>query len=92
MFGVESIDDGASLPFSGPRQLASMLAASPNVQACAVQQWYRYAQGREIQPEDRCSVRALTQRFMTADLAMQTMFLDIVTLPAFVLRRASEVQ
>ena len=46
-------------PFAGGVELAQRLASSAQVRACAVNQAFRYMVGRDVEPEDACTIQDL---------------------------------
>ena len=56
-------------PFSGAVELSSKIASSAFAQRCAVQQWMRFALGRQESDADRCSIdRAASALATSGDL------------------------
>ncbi|MBC8070104.1 MAG: DUF1592 domain-containing protein [Deltaproteobacteria bacterium] len=73
--------------FSGPGELASLLLGADVLDACVTQQLYRYAIGREVEPEDQDFVDAVAVSFADADHRFDELLLALVSNPAFGYRR-----
>lgn len=87
MLGLESLSDGFDQAFSGPGELAAILADSQNAKSCAVTQYFRFATGSEERTADLCTIDQLTQRFVQNGGNFYQLFLDMTQLPSFALRR-----
>ena len=74
------LDDRA---YSGPVELARLLAAEDTVRDCVAFQWTTYALGRTLSTTDTCQVDDLKERFAGHDGDMRALLTDIVTSPAF---------
>lgn len=72
--------------YDGAIQLQQLLAESPTVENCVVQQWFTYAYGRPMEPADTCQVEALQTALRDNDGNMVEMLVDVVTRPEFRLR------
>ncbi len=83
---VFGLDEGDSVPFDGPGELANILAETPDVQECVVEQYHRFATGREGIAADECVLEALSESFIESGTDMHELFIDWVRLPSFVLR------
>jgi hypothetical protein len=75
-------------PFSGPADLADILANSDDVSQCLVQQWFRFAVGRAIEETDACTLTGLHQAFVDGGRTLRPLMLAIVSSEAFLTRRA----
>jgi hypothetical protein len=85
-----AVDDSGELigtdidgPFRGAPDLARKLAGSRQVQACATEQWFRYAFGRLETKLDRCVLDSLVKKFTAADLRVAELLLAIVESDGF---------
>ncbi len=76
--------DGA---YDGAIALSEALSHSAQVHQCASQQWVRYALGRAASGEEQAWVDALSKQFLASEGDIQGLLLEIVTAPAFRMRR-----
>lgn len=74
-------------PFQGIEGLADKLRQSPQAQACAARQWFRYVIQRFDQPSDSCSTQPLIDAFTASGLRFDSLRGSVVETPAFLLRR-----
>lgn len=73
-----------TIHFSGPVDLATQLAADPQVAECYAVQEFRYALGRiEDYAGDSCSVTQIYQSFTSNNLNLQSVLIAIVRSDAF---------
>lgn len=68
-------------------ELAVALAQSAQVQRCYATQWFRYAFGRQEQPDDADALQALHSEFAASDGHIPSLLVALVTSDAFVHRR-----
>jgi hypothetical protein len=95
MDGTNGIDAGGELPtgelFTGPKELAALLAADPNFARCLTEKLYTYALGRapDRAPEhlDGPMLVALATRLSEAGYSFSELVAGIVTSPTFLNRR-----
>lgn len=69
--------------YDGAIELSAKLAASEDVHACVVTQWFRFAMGRTEAPEDQCQLDQLTSSFTEGGGTMRELLLDIVMSDSF---------
>jgi hypothetical protein len=69
--------------FRGPGQLGALLAASPELSACAVTQVFRYAEGRHETDDDAPVLRGLDAMLHTDRLDFLSFLLEYTTSEAF---------
>lgn len=69
--------------YDGAIELSAALAASDQVRACVVTQWFRFAMGRTEKPADECALDQLTGSFADGGGTMRDLLLDIVTSDSF---------
>ena len=89
------IDSAGELPtgeaFSGPRELAQIIAAKPDYARCLAQKLYTYALGRPPSLEsghlDTSTIDAITATFTGSGQAFNELVLAIVKSPTFLTRR-----
>ena len=74
------------LAFDGAVELAQLLAETDQVQACVVEQWFTFAQGRAPETVDSCTVDDLVSTFVETGGDIQELLIAIVTTEAFRLR------
>jgi hypothetical protein len=88
------IDGAGDLPgygtFRGPAELAAKLVGAKALEQCMVSQFYAYAVGREVRPNETGAVAELTQAFQKSGYALTRLLADYVASERFVLR-AEEV-
>jgi len=75
--------DGQTQTFSDALGLATMLATSPQVQACFATQWMRYALNRWDSTADLASIQGATDAFQTAGLNMRDLIAAVATSRTF---------
>jgi hypothetical protein len=86
--GLESLADAGKTPFNDTAGLASVLADSPNAQACLPWQYFRFARGYQDTVYDQCAIHNLQLDFTNGQLNLQDMFVDLAGLPTFNQRKA----
>ncbi|MBX3126233.1 MAG: DUF1592 domain-containing protein [Polyangiaceae bacterium] len=74
--------------FVGARELAGLLASSPDVSACVASQWYRFAVGRGEAKEDECALASINETFAKSGGDIRELVVAIVTSEAFRYRPA----
>ncbi len=67
--------------FEGLGELASLLAASPDVHRCFSSQWYRYAYGQEPNRATACLLEQVQGDFRNADLSLDALIIALVSSP-----------
>jgi hypothetical protein len=95
MDGMNAIDSAGTLPsgsnFTGPKELAALVAADPAFARCIVQKLYTYALGRapDATPGhlDTATLPALSARLAASGYSFADLALGIVTSPTFLNRR-----
>lgn len=95
MDGMNVIDSTGTLPsgstFTGPKELAALVAADPAFARCVVQKLYTYALGRtpDLTPGhlDTETLPALAARLAASGYSFAELALGIVTSPTFLNRR-----
>ncbi len=75
--------DGESKTFPDALALNSLLAQSPQVQACFSTQWLRYALNRWDTPADAASIQAATAAFRAANLNIRDLMVAVATSRTF---------
>jgi hypothetical protein len=75
-------------PFQGPGGLADLLAGSEDFSGCIAQQWFRYAVGRAIESDDRCTLDELKKAYVQGGHKLRPLLLAIVRSDAFLTRTA----
>jgi len=78
--------------FSGPVELASLLADSEKVSDCVSLQFYRYAQGRIEEESDGCAVSQHQEAFARSGGDLLEMIVELVKTDSFRYRRAADTQ
>ncbi len=75
-------------PYYGVPELADRIVASETFEACAVDNWFRYAYGREQGAEDDCTVEVLNEAFQSSDGDIKELLLTLIKTDAFRFRPA----
>jgi hypothetical protein len=75
--------------FTGAIQLEALLKSDARVPRAVVQYLVSYALGREIGPDDRCSIDALVQSFQMDNRRLPALVLRVATMDAMKKRRAA---
>ncbi|HVY37187.1 MAG TPA: DUF1592 domain-containing protein [Polyangia bacterium] len=75
--------DGESKTFPDALALNSLLAQSPQVQACFSTQWLRYALNRWDTPADTASIQSATVAFRAANLNIRDLMVAVATSRTF---------
>ena len=84
---IEGIGD-----FSGPAELAQAIIASGDLEACVVQQIYRFAHGRREQREDSKTLDELSGKFASGNYDFTALMIELVSDPGFGFRRQEEAE
>jgi hypothetical protein len=82
---------GAPLTFNGARELAAILAASDDARKCFAGNYHRYTRGFAAKGSDLVAVQNLQQAFLTQNLDLPELFVQVALQDSFVLRRTAEV-
>ncbi|MET0344247.1 MAG: DUF1592 domain-containing protein [Polyangiales bacterium] len=85
--GLEGLTASTMEPFSGPRELAAMIAESSTAESCLTVQFFRHARGYEETESDACALAKLRERFQARDLTLKDLLVNIVLLDSFTQRR-----
>jgi len=86
LLGLDSLKGTDKNTFEGSRGLSKLIAGSDGGQDCLPLQFYRFARGYAEGDEDTCSIRALREKFQTADLSLQELLVQSTQLDNFLLR------
>ncbi len=87
---IDGMGELDGMAFRGPRELAGLLIASGDLDACAVLQVLRFALGREEQPEDEAFIDELTEPRVGRDWSFRELLIDIVANERFAYVREDE--
>ncbi len=79
VFGTDDADG----PFEGQGALAVRLAASKQVSACAVKQWFRFAYARDAGQGDACFLGGLESAFRASGGNLRTLVVALTQTDAF---------
>jgi hypothetical protein len=82
---TESALDG---PFNGAAELAARIAVSPMARDCLATNWYTYTFGRQVQPEDSCSVAQVKERFAKSGGDLKELLVALTQTDSFLYRPA----
>jgi Protein of unknown function (DUF1588)/Protein of unknown function (DUF1592)/Protein of unknown function (DUF1595)/Protein of unknown function (DUF1587)/Protein of unknown function (DUF1585) len=85
LVSTEAALDG---PFTGAGELAARIAASPLARDCLAANWYTYTFGRQLQPEDSCSVAQLKARFANSGGDLKELLVGLTQTDSFLYRPA----
>jgi hypothetical protein len=81
---------GSDGPFDGTMELATKLAASPDVHACFATQWLRFAYGIQESAETACLVDQIGQGFEKDGLKIEDLIVALTLAPRFAQRTIDE--
>jgi hypothetical protein len=70
-------------PFVGAVQLSQKLAKSQEVSDCVVTEWFRFGYGRDISPDDKCTMTALQTGFVQANSSVKELIVLLTQTDAF---------
>jgi hypothetical protein len=73
-------------PFTGGVELSKKLAGSKTVAACVAQNWYAYAEGRDLGTADSCRLAKLNLSLAGAGGDLRELLVAIATSPEFIYR------
>lgn len=79
---------GLDGPFAGAGELAERIAKSPTARDCLATNWYTYTFGRQVQPDDACSVSQLKQRFASSGGDLKELLIGLTQTDSFLYRPA----
>ncbi|HXK18542.1 MAG TPA: DUF1588 domain-containing protein [Polyangiaceae bacterium] len=85
---VASGEDALDGKFAGAGELASRIAASPLARNCLAKNWYTYTFGRQVAPEDTCSLGQLQQRFTDSSGDLKELLVALTQTDSFLYRPA----
>jgi len=71
---------------TGPVDLMTKIAASPEGQACYAQRWVKFAYERDITPQDNCTVQTLAAKLNSPSYTVQNLITDLTQSDSFRLR------
>ncbi|MDX2053118.1 MAG: DUF1592 domain-containing protein [Polyangiaceae bacterium] len=74
---------GGDPGFVGPKELAALLQAAPEVADCVATKAFQFAYGREVSAQDACSVAQASTALKTTNFNLKDMILTMVTSDAF---------
>jgi hypothetical protein len=74
-------------PFSGPRELATVLASEPETTACLTKQWFRFGFGRAEAPADTFSIETAYGSFQNSSFNIRDLLVALVTTRSFLYRQ-----
>ncbi|MEM6993409.1 MAG: DUF1592 domain-containing protein [Myxococcota bacterium] len=75
-------------PYYGVVELAERLSATETFDKCVVDNWFRYAYGREQTAEDDCTMEVLRSTFEETDGDIRELLLTLISTDAFRFRPA----
>lgn len=78
--------DGRTVSVSGPADLMTAIANSPQAQRCYAQRWVEYAYQRETNSADACVVESMLANIVQGDYTVQELISDLTQSDSFRLR------
>ncbi len=95
--GGKAINDSGSLeigssvdgPVAGATEMAKKIASAPELGACVVRQWHRFALGRSESDADACSLHSLETNLESSGSSLRELVLAIPLQNSFRLRPAN---
>jgi len=85
---LASNEAGLDGPFTGAGELAERIAGSALARDCLAANWYTYTFGRQVQPEDSCSVAQLKARFASSGGDLKELLVGLTQTDSFLYRPA----
>jgi len=82
---------GAALTFNGARELAGILAQSDDARRCFAGNYHRYARGFAGKGVDAGAVQKLQDLFLSKNLDLPELFVQVALQDSFVLRRTADM-
>ena len=82
----------SDVPLDGAVELTEALRDAPEVQACAVRQWFRWAHGRDEGTDDSCTLEQLDEAFASGQFRITDLIVAITVSDAFRMRRIVQPQ
>jgi hypothetical protein len=87
---INGLPGVADMTFNGPRELSAILSKSDIARKCFAGNYHRYARGFAAKDVDAVAVDKLSQEFLTQDLDLPELFVQVALQDSFVLRRSTE--
>jgi hypothetical protein len=87
--GVAGLAD--DVPFSGVKELSSIIATSTQAQACLASSYHRYTRGFAATGDDVGAVQSLGDQFVKENLDLPELFVRVALQKSFTSRRSVEV-
>jgi hypothetical protein len=81
----------APVPFNGARELSNLLANNDNARGCLAQNYHKYTRGFLAKGVDLAAVTKLSQNFVTNNLDLPELFVQVSLQDSFTQRRSLEV-
>jgi Protein of unknown function (DUF1592)/Protein of unknown function (DUF1588)/Protein of unknown function (DUF1595)/Protein of unknown function (DUF1585)/Protein of unknown function (DUF1587) len=81
---------GGPYPLDGVDSLSTLLAESPQVQACLVRYWSYFAHGTDTWRDASCSRNDVVQAALAQDFSLKSVLMALVTAPHFAERVKDE--
>ncbi|HEU5076084.1 MAG TPA: DUF1592 domain-containing protein, partial [Polyangiaceae bacterium] len=78
--------DGRTVSVSGPADLMTAIANSPQAQRCYAERWVEYAYQREANTADACVVESMAANMVQGDYTVQELIADLTQSDSFRLR------
>jgi hypothetical protein len=85
---LASNEPGLDGPFSGAGELTARIADSAIARDCLAANWYTYTFGRQVEPEDSCSVAQLKARFASSGGDLKELLVGLTQTDSFLYRPA----
>jgi hypothetical protein len=87
-FSVAPALPQAGTAFSTAGELAALLRGRAELAQCLTSKMFLYADGREAEPEDACTIARATERFVSDQFRFASLLEGLVTSPDFRVRKA----
>lgn len=85
--GRESLTNGVSESFDGPKGLAALLAKGEGAPSCFATHWFRFARGLKEDGPEVCAARTLGKKFLEKGQDIRELMIAVVTQRSFLVRR-----
>lgn len=85
--GRESLSNGVSETFDGPKGLAALLGKGEGAPSCFATHWFRFARGLREDGPEVCAARTLGKKFLEKGQDIRELMIAVVTQRSFLVRR-----
>jgi hypothetical protein len=74
---------GTPVAVTGPVDLMTKIAASPQAQSCYAQRWVQFAYERDLTPQDACTVQGLSTKMTPSGYTVLNLVSDLTQTDSF---------